>query len=96
MITKGLKNILFHFLKIDNSDKINWDVLKKQITSSRTGGSFSFFGLFKGGSSQESQDKKGEIKYEIIEILQDVFASFCTCWINNSDSYMSKDFPDSD
>ena len=92
VITKGLKNILFHFLKIDNSDKINWDVLKKQITSSRTGGSFSFFGLFKGGSSQESQDKKGEIKYEIIEILQDVFASFCTCWINNSDSYMSKDF----
>lgn len=91
VIIKGLKNILFHFLKIENPDKVNWEMLKKQMNS-RVGSGFTFFGFFKSSNSQETQDKKGEIKYEIIEILQDVFASFCTCWINASDSYMNKDF----
>ena len=101
VIIKGLKNILFHFLNITNPDlspyKINWLECKKEIFNQSTS-NFSIFGFF--GSSGKNNDSKNkenleqnqEIGIQIIDILQDVIASFCTVWINDSGMKNSKDF----
>lgn len=103
VIIKGLKNILFHFLKVDapvpNAFRVNWESLKKEMLS-KSGTSFSFFGLWRNSTTPsvttstptEADKTKKDIKNEIIEILQDVFASFCTCWINTSNTYVNRDY----
>ena len=100
VIIKGLKNMLFHFLNISNPDlspyKINWLELKKEIFN-QSSSNFSIFGFLGGGKNSDSKNKENqeqniEIGIQIIDILQDVIASFCTVWVNDSGLKNSKDF----
>ena len=100
VIIKGLKNMLFHFLNITNPDlspyKINWLELKKEIFN-QSSSNFSIFGFLGGGKNSDSKNKENqeqniEIGIQIIDILQDVIASFCTVWVNDSGLKNSKDF----
>ena len=120
VIIKGLRNILYHFLSIENSnEKINWNEIKKELTSKNIN-SFSFFSFFKtkkdntnnSNLNEENNNKNNNNKnikntnlsnsnlnsntekntFNILDILQDVIASFCTCWINSNTNKSNKDF----
>lgn len=99
VIIKGLKQILFHFFSIDNpvlsAEKIQWNEFKKIVNSNKPRDSFKDYlgGLFSSKTFEENNNKKttSEISQAIFAIFEEVLASLMTCWVNESDTYMSKD-----
>jgi hypothetical protein len=99
VIIKGLKQILFHFFSIENpissADKIQWNDFKKLIYSNKPRDSFKDYlgGLFSSKTFEENVNKKttSEISQAIFAIFEEVLASLLTCWVNESDTYMTKD-----
>lgn len=51
-----------------------------------------FLSFFGNKSVEDDENKKGnDISLDIFELFENTLASFISCWINESDSYMTKD-----
>ena len=96
LILKGIKDIVFHFLNIKNSnnetkDNNFWFSFKNKLIESQKAPSGFFFGLF-AGSDDKSNDLDKNIKGLFSSQIMNLLNSLLLTWTNKSEKYEPYDY----